>query len=293
MKKLIVPIVALAALGSLAGCSGSSQREKQLQAENDSLVIVATQAKAEMDELLGIINDVEAGFAQIRNAENFLTVTAQGNGEITQTTRERIQSDMQMVTEALKNNREQLDKLQKLYDASKSQSAAMKKTIAGLKEELETKTKTILTLQDELAKKDAKIGELTQSVTELAGTVDALSATADQQASEIKAQDKELNTGWYVFGYKNELKDEGILTGGGLFKESKLMEGNFNKDYFTKVDIRTLKEIPLKAKKAKMLSSMPEGSYEFKKDGDGYLTLVITDYKTFWSVSKYLVVQVD
>jgi len=41
-----------------------------------------------------------------------------------------------------------------------------------------------------------------------------------------------------------------------------------------------------------LLTSHPEGSYELKKDDKGQLTLVITNPNKFWSVSRYLVIEV-
>ena len=70
------------------------------------------------------------------------------------------------------------------------------------------------------------------------------------------------------------------------------MQSGFNKDYFISIDIREVKEIPLFAGKAKLKSNHPEGSYEFTKDEDGNLTLKITDTKAFWSLGKYLVIEV-
>lgn len=284
MKKLICPF---AVLLMLASCNSNSEKLKQLQMENDSLVAAATQTKAEFDELLSTLNEVEDGFSQIKDAENYLTVQAQANNDLTPSTRERLANDMRMIQQTLQNNREQLAKLQKQYDNSRYQSAEMKKTIARLTQEIESKSQMIASLQQELSKKDVKIAELSQSLTELAGTVDQLSTETKAQQQELAAQEKQLNTGYYVFGTKKELKEQGILSG------SKVMTGNFNKDYFTQIDVRNLKEIPLYAKKAKMLSNMPEGSYSFVKDNKGELTLVINDAKSFWSLSKYLVVQVD
>ena len=57
--------------------------------------------------------------------------------------------------------------------------------------------------------------------------------------------------------------------------------------------MRTLKEIPLEMKKAKILTNHPEGSYSLVKNDKGLLTLVISDPQNFWSLSKYLVVNVD
>ena len=71
-----------------------------------------------------------------------------------------------------------------------------------------------------------------------------------------------------------------------------LKGGNFNKDYFTKIDIRVDKVIKLYSKSAKVLTSHPAGSYSLDKDANGLYTLRISNPTAFWSVSKYLVVVV-
>ena len=71
-----------------------------------------------------------------------------------------------------------------------------------------------------------------------------------------------------------------------------MLQDGFNKDYFISIDIREVKEIPLFAKKAKLRSNHPEGSYEFIEDEDGNLALIIKDENTFWSLGKYLVIEV-
>ena len=71
------------------------------------------------------------------------------------------------------------------------------------------------------------------------------------------------------------------------------MKGDFNKNYFTKEDLRTFKQVSLESKKAKLLTTHPEGSYTFEKNDKDLLTLVITNPTEFWSLSKYLVIKVD
>ena len=127
--------------------------------------------------------------------------------------------------------------------------------------------------------------------------VSTLTEESYRQQEEISKQSTEINTVWYVFGTKSELKEQKIISGGGLFQSTKVLQDDFNKDYFIKADLRTLKEIPLYAKKAKVLSNQPEGSYSFKEEkdekGQKNVTLVIDNPKEFWSLSKYLVIQVD
>ena len=90
----------------------------------------------------------------------------------------------------------------------------------------------------------------------------------------------------------NDVKKQQILTKDGLFSKSKILQGNFNREYFTKIDIRVDRDIKLYSKDAKVLTSHPASSYRLTADANKQLTLRITDPQAFWSTSKYLVVQV-
>ena len=95
-----------------------------------------------------------------------------------------------------------------------------------------------------------------------------------------------MNTAWFVFGTKSELKEQQILVDG------KVLQDNFNKNYFTKVDIRVDKEIKLYSKSAKMLTAHPSSSYTLQRDANKQFVLRITNPQVFWSTSKYLVILV-
>ena len=64
------------------------------------------------------------------------------------------------------------------------------------------------------------------------------------------------------------MKAQKILQSGDVLKSA-----DFNKDYFTQIDIRTTKEIKLYSKRAELLTTHPTGSYELVKDDKGQLTL--------------------
>lgn len=288
MKKVLIGTCICAAM--LASCSQNSAEYKKLQAENDSLKIENARTTADMDEMLGTLNDVQNSIQSIREAENFLTV--QKSGDLTKSNREQIKDNMQLISETLLKNRQQLNELQEKMKKSGIQSEALKKTIARLTNELDQKANMIVALQEDLAKKNVRISELDNMVSSLNEDVENLSTTAANQSQKIKEQDKTLNTVYYCFGTSKELKEQKILTGGGLFSKSKSLQGDFNKDYFISVDKREVKEIPLFAKKAKIKTNQPAGSYEFIKDEDGNVTLKITNEKDFWSVSKYLVIEI-
>lgn len=267
-------------------------RIQKLKAENDSLKIENTKATSEMNEILTTLNDVEADIQSIRDAENYLNIQQQSGGEFSKSNREQIKQNMQLISETLKKNKETISQLEEKLKKSGIQSAALKKTINRLSSELDQKATMIVALQEDLAKKNVRIQELDEMVSSLNEDVENLATTAAAQSEKLGEQDKALNTAYYCFGTAKELKDQKILSGGGLFSKSKVLQSGFNKDYFISVDIREVKEIPLFAGKAKLKSNHPEGSYEFVKDEDGNLTLNITDPKTFWSLGKYLVIEV-
>lgn len=289
MKKVLI-LCASAAL--LASCGQQSAEYKRLKAENDSLRIENTKSTEELNEMLSTLNDIEADIQSIRDAENYITIQQQSGGELSQTRREKIKQNMQLISETLKKNRAQISELEEKMKKSGIQSAALRKTIQRLSSELDEKTKMIVSLQEDLAKKNVRIQELDEMVSSLNEDVESLSTTTAAQSEKINEQDKALHTAYYCFGTTKELKDQKILSGGGLFSKSKVLQDGFNKDYFISIDIREVKEIPLFAKKAKLRSNHPEGSYEFVEDEDGNLALVIKDENSFWSLGKYLVIEV-
>ena len=112
------------------------------------------------------------------------------------------------------------------------------------------------------------------------------------QAAIIAQQSDEMSSAWYVFGTKKELKAQNIITKNGIFSKSQILQADFNRDYFVKIDIRNTKSIPLYSKKATILTSHPKGSYSIKEE-NGNKIITISDPKEFWSISKYLVVRTD
>jgi len=112
------------------------------------------------------------------------------------------------------------------------------------------------------------------------------------QANLISEQDQEMNAVYYCFGTNKELKEQNILTGGGLFSKSKALQGDFNRDYFLAADKRAVTSIPLYSSKATIKTNHPAGTYQFTKDTDGKLTLEILHTSVFWSLSHFLVIEV-
>lgn len=291
MKKLAFLVVCAAVVASCDSFSGGSK--DQLKAENDSLKLELNQRNAELDEMMGTFNDISEGFRQINAAENRVDLQRGAVAEGSPSARQQIASDIEFIRKQMEENRQQIDKLQQMLKSSKNNSAQLKRAVDQLTQELVTKTQRIEELQAELAAKNIRIQELDAAVTDLSAQKEQLTAENTAKAKTVSEQDKQLNTAWFVFGTKKELKDQKILSNTGLFKKGEvLQDAEINKDYFTEVDIRTTKEIKLYSKSADILTTHPNGSYAFEKDDKGLLTLKITNPQEFWSVSKYLVIQV-
>ena len=77
-----------------------------------------------------------------------------------------------------------------------------------------------------------------------------------------------------------------------MLNKGKVLQSNFNREYFTKIDIRIEKEIKLYSKDAKILTTHPSSSYTLQRNASKQYILRITNPDVFWSTSKYLVIQV-
>lgn len=301
MKKLI--ILAACAL-TIVSCQQKKPTINPEQIQNDSLKAIIDARDNEINDMMGTLNDIQQGFAEINAAENRVTLNKDGEGA---NKSGQIKQDIQFIAQRMKENRELIKKLQDQLKETGFKGEEMQKTLSQLTQQLAQKDKELQALRAELESKNIHIKELDETITGLNSDVASLQTdkqnlTNDKQALQtekanlqeesskktetINTQDKQLNTAWFVFGTKKELKNQKILADG------KVLQGAFNKNYFTKIDIRESKEIKLYSKSAKILTSHPSMSYSLAKDANGQYVLRITDPQNFWSTSKYLVVQV-
>ena len=284
MKKVVLFSVCIAALMA-SSCNNMNKKNDDLKAQNDSLITELSNRNVELDEIMGAFNEIQEGFREINEAEN--RVDLNGGAIENQSTANKIKDDIKFISKKLKDNRELIAKLEQQLKNSNYKSQQLKRALENLTAELAAKQQQIETLQTELASKNIRIAELDEAVVSLTKNVDQLSAENEEKSKTVEAQDKALNTAWYVFGTKSELKDQKILKGGDVLKEN-----DFNKEYFTEIDIRKTKTIKLYSKRAELLTSHPQGSYKLEKDDKGQYVLEITNPNDFWSVSRYLVILV-
>lgn len=283
MKKLYIAALVICATVFTA-CQDKNAQDSSSSSERiDSLERVIVQKDNEINDMLSTVNAINEGLRQISAAENRVTIAKDGEGA---NKNQQIKENIRFISEQMQRNREMIDKLRRQLRESSLNSDQLKKTIDGLVQQLEDKEKEVLNLRAQLDDKDIHIQELDNRVTDLNTNVNALTEENERKAQTISAQDKALNTAFYVFGTKSELKAQNII------EDGKVMQSNFNKSYFTKVDIRVDKEIKLYSKSATLLTSHPASSYTLQRDANKQYILRITNPESFWSTSKYLVILV-
>lgn len=290
MRKYLT--LALFSVVLLSSCNFGEK--KKLKSENEALQTEMAQKDKDLEEFWALFNEVQEGFQAINQAEDRVDLQ---RGSITESSassaRDKIKADLEFISKTMEDNKAQIEKLEALVKKGKNSSNQMVKALQNMKKELAEKTNRIEELQTELASKNIRIQELDAALSNLTADVEALADANDAKAAAVEEQDRLINRAWFVFGTKSELKEQNIINGGGLFKSREVLaSSDFNKDYFSEIDIRTTKTIELFSKSAKILTSHPEGSYILDKNTKGEYVLTITNAKDFWSVSRYLVILV-
>lgn len=275
----------------LTGCHSKSGDYEALQAERDSLERVQQKMQEEIDSYFATMNQIEANIEKIKNAEKIISLQPIGE-DTDMDTRNKLTDDLAYINEMLKVNREEIEQLKRKLKRSTIQSSELERTITRLTKALEEETLKVKELEARLEEKDALIYELSDEIETISANVENLKEENEVKTTKIKEQDEAIHTAWYVFGTKSELKEQRIVTSDGWFRPSRVLESDFNKNYFVRIDARKTKSIPLYSSRAKILSTHPKSSYSLEKENDSF-TLLITDTEKFWSVSKYLVIEVD
>lgn len=273
------------ALLMTVGCKDKKAAPTDLQSieQNDSLKKIIAQRDNEINDMMSTMNEIQDGFREINEAEHRVSIAKEGEGA---NKARQIRENIRFISTRMQQNRQLIKKLQGQLRQSSFKGEEMRKTIENMLKQLDEKDQQLQQLRAELDAKDIHITELDETINNLNTNVSDLKTESAQKTQTINSQDTQLNTAWYVFGNKRELKDQRILVDG------KVLQSSFNKNYFTKIDIRVDKEIRLYSKSAKLLTMHPSSSYTLTRDANKQYVLRISNPQIFWSTSKYLVILV-
>ncbi len=288
-KKIILPLLVIA----LIACNNSKQ--EGIVEQNDSLVSVVIEQQKITNDLVSTLIAIDDNLQEIKEKENLIGVnmgTPEGNSPDIQ---KRINQDIKDIYTLMLANKEKITELEQKLKSSDSNTKNLNSLVSRLNRQLKDKSIEIIELKEQLSTKNIEISSLNFSLEGMSGVVDSIRTANKKTQSVLDSTTTKLYTAYYAFGTKKELKEHKVISNDGLplFGKQKVLSTDFNEDYFTKVDIRNVESIPLFRPKVKMLTNHPEGSYEIVSGEEDTKTVNILDKEAFWSISKFMVVQVN
>ena len=280
MKKVV-----LGAFVALFAVSCNQDKIDALTQQVDSLQQVNDMNEQKMNSYFALITEVQSNLRNIKQTELGILDEAQGSEGVNADSKQKIQQDFESIHRAFQDSRSKLDSMENALKKAEGKLPYLRGLVAGLQKDLKASEKTIKDLKAQLDEKNIKIASLDSTVASISAIRDSINEVNVANMAAIQQQDEELNTAYYFLANKKTLKEKGLKN---------LQGATINESLCTKVDIREFKELPLGAKKAVILTNHPTNSYSLVKSpgDDKNLILKITNYKTFWSVSKKLVIQV-
>lgn len=287
MKKIGLLIVAALLVSSslfMSSCGNDGEKEvnplaDSLKEVNNGLSGKLNEKELALQEFISTFNEIQDNLNAIKEKEKIVTKTTVG-GDV-KNKEDQIKEDIQAIYDLMGKNKSRINSLTKKLKDSKLKMEGMQQMIENLQNSLNMKDEEIAELKNKIESLNIELSTLNTDYKDIQGE------------NELKTQ--VIKTAFYAFGTSKELKEKNIITkeGGfiGIGKSNKLKD-DFNKEYFTKVNIDEATSINIGAKKAKIITSHPSGSY--KLIGEKKVERIeITNAEEFWSVSKYLVIIIE
>lgn len=287
MKKSLI-IMGMAAL-LLGACSGNDKKLAEDSAKIAELTADYAEANSFNDSLMLLMGDIYTGLDSINQQEGLLHNMGSGDNV---DRRAEIRQNLANIKARLAANRQLLDQMEAKLKKSGNENGVLSKTIEQLKARIAQQDEKIAQLENDLTNAKQQIEQLNTQVAEGQEQLKTETEAKEAAQAETVAVENAANTVYYAIGTNKELKKNGLLEKKFL-GQTKVLKGDFNESYFTKADKRSLSIIPTGAKKVKIWTNMPEGSYELVENADQTKTIKITNPTEFWSMTPFLVIQVN
>jgi len=270
--------------------------------KNDQIQMLVTE-KSDLNQTIqkrdSIVNDMEGTFAEIESSMSFIRekrsqiATLQTEGG--KNKRQLIAEDIKLMNTMLEESSKKIADLEAKLKKSGLSVKSYEKRLQALNETIEKQNTEIAELKKIVEDKNASLAEFDTRVKKLNTDIQQQSDTINYKQNVIVDKTNKLNTAYYTLGNFKKLKEEGIVSREGALLGiggSKAIQENFDSKYFTEVDIRQIKTIPLNVKKAVVISEHPTSSYKLIEENGQIAYLQIENPAEFWRISKYAVIQV-
>lgn len=271
----------------IVSCSGNMDTTNYL-AERDSIKILSERQQKELYELDSVMSIVALSLDSIVQTEANLYYSQEGR----RLSRHDMLNNLDNFMELINRRRKQIIALQDSLQNRGDNVQNLTKIITYLNIELAHKDQEIKDLKIKVAQKDHIISSLKANVLALENDFEDLEEKTKTIEEVLAVQNEMLNEGYVKIATQKELKKLGLLMGGGLFSKQRFDQSKIRKEEFMKVDMRDFLELLVDSKKVKILTPMPNNSYSLNVVNDKTV-LKITDSALFWSVSDFLVIQIN
>lgn len=287
MKNIkMIAAALLFSVGSLTFNSCKNDEQKALNPLADSLAAVngnlsgqLNEKEAALQEFIVSFNEIQENLNAIKEKEKIVTDQS-SKGDI-KSKQGQIKEDIQSIYDLMAKNKNRIGSLTKKLKDSNLKLEGLEKMIENL--------------QNSINLKDTEIADLKAKMEGLNIELSNLNTNYQASEAESAAKTEQLNTAFYAIGTSKELKEKKVISREGGFiglGKTTTVSSDFNKDYFTKINVEQVLSINIGAKKAKIITSHPKGSY--KLIGEKPVEKIeITNPKDFWGASKYLVIVID
>ncbi len=284
LKILVAGLILSIGSSTFTGCKHDPEVVKNpladsLAAVNGNLSGQLNEKEAALQEFIASFNEIQENLNAIKEKEKIVTAES-GKGDV-KSKQGQIKEDIQSIYDLMAKNKNRIGSLTKKLKDSNLKLEGMEKMIENL--------------QMSIDQKDAEIADLKAKMEGLNIELSNLNTNYQAVSAESAGKTEMLNTAFYAIGTSKELKDKKVISREGGFiglGKTTTVNSDFNKEYFTKIDVEQTLSINIGAKKAKVITSHPKSSY--KLVGEKPIEkLEITNPKEFWSASKYLVIVID
>lgn len=282
-------------VGIVGGIYVYNQKEDEIR--------TLTMEKSDLSQTIqkkdSVVNDLENTFDEIENNMTFIKekrnqismIQAEGG----KNKKQLLVENVKLMNTMLEESEKKIAELQEKIRKSGLNMKSYEKRIQNLNATIESQNTEIAELKKEIESKNSSLAEYDSKVKNLNTNLQQQADSLSYKQKQILDKTDKLNTAHVALGTFKELKKEGILDReGGILGigGGKEISGNFDPKYFTDLDIRKTKTIPLNAKKARVISEHPSSSYKLVEEKGQVAYLEIENPEEFWRISKYAVIEV-
>jgi len=289
MKSRIgIIICAIFSMIGMVACNGDHNENEKLKViiANDSIDLSHAKSKdSVISAYVNTLGEIQDNLDSLKSKEHILNIASSEDKNAN--SKNTILADIKAIDKSLIEDNRKIGKLETVLRKMRRKDAGLNKMVTRLNKEIVQKNKEISILQNKLSLADDSLIALTHRFN------DSL-LEIRKQWGELNSLTTEYNTVYYLTGTIKELNEKGVISkSGGLLGIGRTSElsPEAHTTSFIKSDLTKLQSIPLKGKFSKLITNHPAKSYRISTEGKSN-NFIITSPSTFWSESKYLVVQI-